>query len=75
MADNIHEILIAIRTQDYIDKQLVQTVREQPGIRMSDLARAIDLNYNTARWRVMDLEVKGLVMTERSRSFLRIYPR
>jgi predicted transcriptional regulator len=67
-------IELSIRTPDYIDEQLLKIVNDKQGIRLADLARAIDLPYNTVRYRITDFEVKRLVSTELVRGRLMIYP-
>jgi predicted transcriptional regulator len=59
--------------KDKIGHMIVDIVRNNPGIRLKDLCKKINMPYSTCRYRVLVFESGGLLRTENGNGIVKVY--
>jgi predicted transcriptional regulator len=63
-----------ISTKDETDNKIIANVNLKPGIRLSELSKAVEKSVETIRYRVYSLERSGELKLVSERHSLKIYP-
>lgn len=62
-----------IRNTDNVDKMLKKRIASKPGITMSELRQCSNINASTLRYRLVSLELDGIITAQRSRNATAYY--
>jgi predicted transcriptional regulator len=59
---------------DSLDELILKCVNERPGLNQLEMARALGIKPGTLRYRLLDLQYKGLLTISRCRNATKVYP-
>jgi predicted transcriptional regulator len=62
-----------IRNPDIIDKTITEKIANNPGVIFSQLLKHLNIPPSTLRYRLITLEMAGIISAKKSRNFIAYY--